>query len=164
MILLGINFFIPIFISERIIFFGVFDMGKKIKVKDLVQEGRSIHEKFNKKINEAPFGNEPGGMMSPDGQSQYANFNELVKDYAMTRYEADQGTSSEDVVEAERNLENMEREIIKMKGASYFELVEVLGTLYVYLNEYAGPVESPKVKKSIIRICKRLGIPPGDYA
>ena len=139
-------------------------MGKKLKVKDLVQEGRTIHEKFNKKINEAPFGNAPGGMMSPDGQQQYANFNELVNDYVMTRYEADQGTSSEDVVEAERNLENMEREIIKMKGASYFELVSELGSLYVYLSEYAGPSEAKETRKNIIRICKKLGIPPGDYA
>ena len=139
-------------------------MGKRIKVKDLVQEGRSIHEKFNKKMNEAPVGNAPGGMMSPDGQHQYANFNELVKDYVMTRYEADQGTSHDDVEEAERDLENMEREIIKMKGASHFELVSELGSLYVYLAEYAGPSEAKETRKNIIRICKKLGIPPGDYA
>ena len=129
-------------------------MGNKIKLKDLIQEGLSIHENFNKKINE----DEPG---SPQN---YTDIKELVKDYVMTRYEADQGTSSEDVAEAERDLENMEREIIKMKGASYFELVSELGSLYVYLSEYAGPSEEKEVRKNIIRICKKLGIPPGDYA
>jgi len=129
-------------------------MGNKIKLKDLVQEGLSIHEKFNKKMNE----DEPGTSQN------YTDIKELVKDYAMTRYEADQGTSRDDVEEAERDLENMEREIIKMKGASHFELVSELGSLYVYAAEYAGPSESKEVKKNIIRICKKLGIPPGDYA
>lgn len=130
-------------------------MGKKIKVKDLVQEGRSIHEKFNKKINEAPFGNAPGGMMSPDGQYQYANFNELVKDYAQTRYDVEMGES-----ESQPLIEQLEQLIIKMKGASYFELVSELVSLQIYLAEYAGPYESKEVKKNIIRISKRLGIPP----
>lgn len=130
-------------------------MGKKIKVKDLVQEGRSIHEKFNKKINEAPFGNAPGGMMSPDGQYQYANFNELVKDYAQTRYDVEMGES-----ESQPLIEPLEQLIIKMKGGAYFELVSELISLQIYLVEYAGPSESKEVKKSIIRISKRLGIPP----
>ena len=84
-------------------------MGKKIKLKDLVQEGRSIQEKFNKKINEAPFGNAPGGMMSPDGQYQYANFNELVKDYAQTRYDVEMGES-----ESRPLIQPLEQLIIKM--------------------------------------------------
>lgn len=130
-------------------------MGKKIKVKDLVQEGRSIHEKFNKKINEAPFGNAPGGMMSPDGQYQYANFNELVKDYAQTRYDVEMGES-----ESQPLIEPLEQLIIKMKGGAYFELVSELISLQIYLVEYAGPSESKEVKKSIIRISKKLGIPP----
>lgn len=130
-------------------------MIKKIKVKDLVQEGRSIHEKFNKKMNEAPFGNAPGGMMSPDGQYQYANFNELVKDYAQTRYDVEMGES-----ESQPLIEPLEQLIIKMKGGSYFELVSELVSLQIYLVEYAGPSESKEVKKSIIRISKKLGIPP----
>lgn len=130
-------------------------MGKKLKVKDLVQEGRTIHEKFNKKINEAPFGNAPGGMMSPDGQYQYANFNELVKDYAQTRYDVEMGES-----ESQPLIEPLEQLIIKMKGGAYFELVSELISLQIYLVEYAGPSESKQVRKSIIRISKRLGIPP----
>lgn len=130
-------------------------MGKKIKMKDLVQEGRSIHEKFNKKVNEAPFGNAPGGMMSPDGQYQYANFNELVEDYAQTRYDVEMGES-----ESQPQIEPLEQLIIKMKGESYFELVSELVSLQIYLAEYAGPSESKEVKKSIIRISKKLGIPP----
>lgn len=130
-------------------------MGKKIKVKDLVQEGRSIHEKFNKKINEAPFGNAPGGMMSPDGQYQYANFNELVTDYAQTRYDVEMGES-----ESQPLIEPLEQLIIKMKGGPYFELVSELVSLQIYLAEYAGPSESKEVKKNIIRISKRLGISP----
>ena len=134
-------------------------MGKKLKVKDLVQEGRTIHEKFNKKMNEAPFGNAPGGMMSPDGQYQYANFNELVNDYAQTRYDVEMGES-----ESQPLMEQLEQLIIKMKGGSYFELVSELGSLYIYLAEYAGPSEAKETRKNIIRICKKLGIPPGDYA
>lgn len=130
-------------------------MGKKLKVKDLVQEGRTIHEKFNKKINEAPFGNAPGGMMSPDGQYQYANFNELVKDYAQTRYDVEMGES-----ESQPLIEPLEQLIIKMKGGAYFELVSELISLQIYLVEYAGPSESKQVRKSIIRISKRLGISP----
>lgn len=130
-------------------------MGNKVKLKDLVQEGRSIHEKFNKKMNEAPVGNAPGGMMSPDGQYQYANFNELVGDYAQTRYDVEMGES-----ESEPQIEPLEQLIIKMKGESYFELVSELVSLQIYLAEYAGPSESKEVKKNIIRISKRLGIPP----
>ena len=130
-------------------------MGKKIKLKDLVQEGRSIQEKFNKKINEAPFGNAPGGMMSPDGQYQYANFNELVKDYAQTRYDVEMGES-----ESRPLIQPLEQLIIKMKGGPYFELVSELVSLQMYAAEYAGPSESKEVRKSIIRISKKLGIPP----
>ena len=143
----------------------MFDMGKKIKLKDLVQEGRSIQEKFNKKINEAPFGNAPGGispfgnapggMMSPDGQYQYANFNELVKDYAQTRYDVEMGESGDAPL-----IEPLEQLIIKMKGGPYFELVSELVSLQIYAVEYAGPSESKEVRKSIIRISKKLGIPP----
>ena len=134
-------------------------MGKKLKVKDLVQEGRTIHEKFNKKINEAPFGNAPGGIMSPDGKYQYANFNELVGDYAQTRYEAELG-GTDAHAEAEPQIEPLEQLIIKMKGAPYFELVSELVSLQIYAGEYAGSSESKEVRKSIIRISKRLGIPP----
>lgn len=144
-------------------------MGKKIKLKDLVQEGRAIHEKFNKKINEAPFGNAPGGIspignapggiMSPDGQYQYKNFNELVGDYAQTRYEAELG-GTEAHAEAAPLIEPLEQLIIKMKGGSYFELVSELISLQIYAAEYAGPSESKEVRKSIIRISKKLGIPP----
>ena len=126
-------------------FFGVFDMGNKIKLKDLVQEGRSIHENFNKKMNE----DEPG---SPQN---YTDIKELVSDYAQTRYDVEMGES-----ESQPQIEPLEQLIIKMKGESYFELVSELVSLQIYLVEYAGPSESKEVKKSIIRISKRLGIPP----
>ena len=134
---------------EGLFFFGVFDMVNKIKLKDLVQEGRSIHENFNKKMNE----DEPG---SPQN---YTDIKELVSDYAQTRYDVEMGES-----ESQPQIEPLEQLIIKMKGESYFELVSELGSLYIYAAEYAGPSESKEVKKNIIRICKKLGIPPGDYA
>ena len=137
----------------------MFDMSKKIKLKDLVQEGLSIQKKFNKKMNEEPSGNAPGGIMSPDGKYQYANFNELVGDYAQTRYEAELG-GTEAHAEAEPQIEPLEKRIIKMKGESYFELVSELVSLQIYAVEYAGPSESKEVRKSIIRISKKLGIPP----
>lgn len=130
---------------EGLFFFGVFDMGNKIKLKDLVQEGRSIHENFNKKMNE----DEPG---SPQN---YTDIKELVSDYAQTRYDVEMGES-----ESQPQIEPLEQLIIKMKGESYFELVSELVSLQIYLVEYAGPSESKEVKKSIIRISKRLGIPP----
>lgn len=120
-------------------------MGNKIKLKDLVQEGRSIHENFNKKMNE----DEPG---SPQN---YTDIKELVSDYAQTRYDVEMGES-----ESQPQIEPLEQLIIKMKGESYFELVSELVSLQIYLVEYAGPSESKEVKKSIIRISKRLGIPP----
>ena len=67
--------------------------------------------------------------MSPDGKYQYANFNELVGDYAQTRYEAELG-GTEAHAEAEPQIEPLEQLIIKMKGESYFELVSELGSLY----------------------------------
>ena len=130
---------------EGLFFFGVFDMGNKIKLKDLVQEGLSIHENFNKKMNE----DEPG---SPQN---YTDIKELVSDYAQTRYDVEMGES-----ESQPQIEPLEQLIIKMKGESYFELVSELVSLQIYLVEYAGPSESKEVKKSIIRISKKLGIPP----
>ena len=120
-------------------------MGNKIKLKDLVQEGLSIHENFNKKMNE----DEPG---SPQN---YTDIKELVSDYAQTRYDVEMGES-----ESQPQIEPLEKLIIKMKGESYFELVSELVSLQIYLVEYAGPSESKEVKKSIIRISKKLGIPP----
>lgn len=143
---IGDKFVYPhIYFYTDIFFFGVFDMGNKIKLKDLVQEGRSIHENFNKKMNE----DEPG---SPQN---YTDIKELVSDYAQTRYDVEMGES-----ESQPQIEPLEQLIIKMKGESYFELVSELVSLQIYLVEYAGPSESKEVKKSIIRISKRLGIPP----
>ena len=137
-------------------------MSKKIKVKDLVQEGRTIHEKFNKKMNEAPFGNAPVGMTSPEVPHQYTDIKKLVKYYVQTRMDDDQG-GSDITYDVEADLETLEQEIIKMKDKSYFELVSELASLYIYLDEFAGPSESKEVTKSIIRICNRLGLPSGDY-
>ena len=143
---IGDKFVYPhIYLWKDYFFFGVFDMGNKIKLKDLVQEGRSIHENFNKKMNE----DEPG---SPQN---YTDIKELVSDYAQTRYDVEMGES-----ESQPQIEPLEQLIIKMKGESYFELVSELVSLQIYLVEYAGPSESKEVKKSIIRISKRLGIPP----
>ena len=91
----------------------------------------------------------------PGSPQNYTDIKELVSDYAQTRYDVEMGES-----ESQPQIEPLEQLIIKMKGESYFELVSELVSLQIYLVEYAGPSESKEVKKSIIRISKKLGIPP----
>jgi hypothetical protein len=124
-------------------------MGKTIKLKDLVQEGRSIHEKFKKKINEAP--------------SQSNDIKELIKDYVIFRKEEEYSTSTEDSKEAQMQIKSLEQQIKKMKGDSFFEMVHELSRLVVYNEERAGPEESREIEQEIRELAPKLGISANDY-
>jgi hypothetical protein len=139
-------------------------MGKSIKLKDLVQEGRSIHEKFNKKMNEAPFGNPridniPPGM--PGGRS--VTIKELIADYVIFRKEEEYSTNMEDTKEAQMEIKSLEQQIKKMKGNAFFEMVEELARLVLYYEEYAGPQESREIEQQIRQMAPQLGISANDY-
>lgn len=133
-------------------------MGKSIKLKDLVQEGRSIHEKFNKKMNEAPFGNVPPGI---SGQS--TDIKELIADYVIFHKEEEYSTNMEDTKEAQMQIKSLEQQIKKMKGNAFFEMVEELARLVVYNEEYAGPQESREIEQQIRELAPKLGISANDY-
>ena len=133
-------------------------MGKSIKVKDLVQEGRSIHEKFNKKINEAPFGNVP-----PEISGQSTDIKELIKDYVIFRKEAEYSGNTEDTKEAEMQIKSLEQQIKKMKGNAFFEMVHDLSRLVIYNEEYAGPQQSREIEQEIRELATKLGISANDY-
>ncbi len=144
-------------------FFGVFNMGKSIKVKDLVQEGRSIHEKFNKKMNETPFGNPLIGNIPPGMPGQSINIKELVKDYVIFRKEEEYSTNMEDTKEAEMQIKSLEQQIKKMKGNTFFEMVHELSRLVIYNEEYASMEESREIEQQIRQMAPKLGISANDY-
>jgi hypothetical protein len=133
-------------------------MGKTIKLKDLVQEGRSIHEKFNKKMNEAPFGNVP-----PEISGQSTDIKELIKDYVIFRKEAEYSGNTEDTKEAEMQIKSLEQQIKKMKGNAFFEMVHDLSRLVIYNEEYAGPQQSREIEQEIRELATKLGISANDY-
>jgi hypothetical protein len=133
-------------------------MGKTIKLKDLVQEGRSIHEKFNKKMNEAPFGNVP-----PEISGQSTDIKELIKDYVIFRKEAEYSGNTEDTKEAEMQIKSLEQQIKKMKGNAFFEMVHELSRLVIYNEEYAGPQQSREIEQEIRELATKLGISANDY-
>ena len=139
-------------------------MGKSIKVKDLVQEGRSIHETFNKKMNEAPFGNAPIGNIPPGmpgGRS--ITIKELIADYVIFRKEEEYSTNMEDTKDAQMEIKSLEQQIKKMKGRSFFEMVEELARLVLYYEEYAGAQESREIDQQIRQMAPKLGISANDY-
>jgi hypothetical protein len=138
-------------------------MGKSIKVKDLVQEGRSIHEKFNKKMNESPFVNPLIGNKPPGMPGQFINIKELIADYVIFRKEEEYSTNMEDTKEAQMQIKSLEQQIKKMKGNAFFEMVEELARLVVYNEEYAGPEESREIEQEIRQLAPRLGISANDY-
>lgn len=138
-------------------------MGKSIKLKDLVQEGRFIHEKFNKKMNEAPFGNPLIGNIPPGMPGQSVNIKELIADYVIFRKEEEYSTNMQDAREAQMQVKSLEQQIKKMKGNSFFEMVEDLARLVVYYEEYAGPQESREIEQEIRELAPKLGISPNDY-
>jgi len=138
-------------------------MGKSIKVKDLVQEGRSIHEKFNKKMNESPFVNPLIGNKPPGMPGQFINIKELIADYVIFRKEEEYSTNMEDTKEAQMQIKSLEQQIKKMKGNAFFEMVEELARLVVYNEEYAGPEESREIEQEIRQLAPKLGISANDY-
>ncbi len=138
-------------------------MGKSIKVKDLVQEGRSIHEKFNKKMNESPFVNPLIGNKPPGMPGQFINIKELIADYVIFRKEEEYSTNMEDTKDAQMEIKSLEQQIKKMKGNAFFEMVEELARLVVYNEEYAGPEESREIEQEIRQLAPRLGISANDY-
>ncbi len=81
-------------------------MGKSIKLKDLVQEGRFIHEKFNKKMNESPFVNPLIGNKPPGMPGQFINIKELIADYVIFRKEEEYSTNMEDTKEAQMQIKS----------------------------------------------------------
>jgi hypothetical protein len=138
-------------------------MGKSIKLKDLVQEGRFIHEKFNKKMNESPFGNPligniPSGM--PDGRP--INIQELIKDYVYYR-KTEELSWGEEARDAEMQVKPLEQQIKKMKGNAFFEMVHELSRLVIYSEEYAGPEQSREIEQEIRELAPKLGISANDY-
>jgi len=138
-------------------------MGKSIKVKDLVQEGRSIHEKFNKKINEAPFGNAPIEKISSETPNQSNDIKELIKDYVIFRKEEEYSGNTEDTKEAQMQIKSLEQQIKKMKGNAFFEMVHDLSRLVIYNEEYAGPQQSREIEQEIRELATKLGISANDY-
>jgi hypothetical protein len=138
-------------------------MGKSIKVKDLVQEGRSIHEKFNKKINEAPFGNTPIEKISSETPNQSNDIKELIKDYVIFRKEEEYSGNTEDTKEAQMQIKSLEQQIKKMKGNAFFEMVHDLSRLVIYNEEYAGPQQSREIEQEIRELATKLGISANDY-
>jgi hypothetical protein len=138
-------------------------MGKSIKLKDLVQEGRSIHEKFNKKMNEAPFGNPPIGNIPPGMPGQSINIKELVKDYVDYRKTEEYSGNMEDTREAEMKIKSLEQQIKKMKGNAFFEMVHELSRLVIYNEEYASSQQSREIEQEIRELAPKLGISANDY-
>ena len=160
---IGDKFLYPHIYIQIEYFFGVFDMSKTIKLKDLVQEGRSIHEKFNKKMNEAPFGNAPIEKISSEKPNQSNDIKELIKDYVIFRKEEEYSGNTEDTKEAEMQIKSLEQQIKKMKGNAFFEMVEELARLVLYYEEYAGPQESREIEQQIRQMAPQLGISANDY-
>jgi len=138
-------------------------MGKSIKVKDLVQEGRSIHEKFNKKMNESPFVNPLIGNKPPGMPGQFINIKELIADYVIFRKEEEYSTNMEDTKEAQMQIKSLEQQIKKMKGNAFFEMVHDLSRLVIYNEEYAGPQQSREIEQEIRELAPKLGISANDY-
>ena len=138
-------------------------MGKSIKVKDLVQEGRSIHEKFNKKMNESPFVNPLIGNKPPGMPGQFINIKELIADYVIFRKEEEYSTNMEDTKEAQMQIKSLEQQIKKMKGNAFFEMVHELSRLVIYNEEYAGPQQSREIEQEIRELAPKLGISANDY-
>jgi hypothetical protein len=138
-------------------------MGKSVKLKDLVQEGRSIHEKFNKKMNEAPFVNPLIGNKPPGMPGQFINIKELIADYVIFHKQEEYSTNMEDTKEAQMQIKSLEQQIKKMKGNTFFEMVEELARLVVYNEEYAGPQESREIEQQIRELAPKLGISANDY-
>jgi hypothetical protein len=86
---------------------------------------------------------------------------DLINDYKSNAYSLDQGYGFDrDEVEVEQ--ENIKQQIIDLKGEQYFEMVDDLANLTVYLDEYAGPDESKETRMQIKTITDKMGLTPSD--
>jgi hypothetical protein len=86
---------------------------------------------------------------------------DLINDYKSNAYSLDQGYGFDrDEVEAEQ--ENIKQQIIDLKGEQYFEMVDDLANLTVYLDEYAGPDESEETRMQIKTITDKMGLTASD--
>jgi hypothetical protein len=86
---------------------------------------------------------------------------DLINNYKSNAYSLDQGYDFDrDEVEVEQ--ENIKQQIIDLKGEQYFEMVDDLANLTVYLDEYAGPDESEETRMQIKTIIDKMGLTPSD--
>jgi hypothetical protein len=86
---------------------------------------------------------------------------DLINTYKSNAYSLDQGYDFDrDEVEVEQ--ENNKQQIIDLKGEQYFEMVDDLANLAVYLDEYAGPDESEETRMQIKTITDKMGLTPSD--
>jgi len=86
---------------------------------------------------------------------------DLINNYKSNAYSLDQGYDFDrDEVEVEQ--ENIKQQIIDLKGEQYFEMVDDLANLTVYLDEYAGPDESKETRIQIKTITDKMGLTPSD--
>lgn len=90
-----------------------------------------------------------------------SNILDLINDYKSNAYTLDQGYDF-DVDEMEAKQENIKQQIIDLKGEQYFEMVDNLANLTVYLDEYAGPDESIETRQQIKTIADKMGLTPSD--
>jgi hypothetical protein len=86
---------------------------------------------------------------------------DLINDYKSNAYALDQGYGF-DSDEMEVEQENIKQQIIDLKGEQYFEMVDDLANLTVYLDEYAGPDESKETRIQIKTITDKMGLTPSD--
>jgi hypothetical protein len=86
---------------------------------------------------------------------------DLINDYKSNAYTLDQGYGF-DNDEMEVEQENIKQQIVDLKGEQYFEMVDDLANLTVYLNEYAGPDESKETRIQIKTITDKMGLTPSD--
>ena len=86
---------------------------------------------------------------------------DLINDYKSNAYSLDQGYGF-DNDEMEVEQENIKQQIVDLKGEQYFEMVDDLANLTVYLDEYAGPDESKETRIQIKTITDKMGLTPSD--
>jgi len=90
-----------------------------------------------------------------------SNILDLINDYKGNAYALDQGYGF-NVDEMEAEQESIKQQIIDLKGEQYFELVNDIADLTVYLDEYAGPDESKEIEGNIKVITNKMGLTPND--
>lgn len=81
----------------------------------------------------------------------------MLKDYVSADYTADQGYGEGVVEEAKADMERIEAEVTKMKGAEYFKNLETFAGLVTYDDEYAGQEESDEIQPQLEELAQKLG-------